>query len=73
MAYTSADLTAIQAAKIARATGKQVISVTLPSKGIEYANPTDDFLDRMEAQIKRDINQAAGRSSFFLTRSSKGL
>jgi hypothetical protein len=73
MAYTSADLAAVQKAKVDRATGKQVLSVTLPSKGIQYANPSDEFLNQLESQIKGDLAAAEGRGSFFLVHSSKGL
>lgn len=73
MAYTSLDLTSVSSAIIALASGTRVVSVTISGKSIEYGQADLKSLRALRDEIKAEINQTAGRDSFVLTRSSKGL
>lgn len=73
MAYSSTDLANIQAAVTALATGIRKVRVTLNGKSIEYATADLDQLTRLRDQAQAEVNATAGRKSFFLTSTSKGL
>lgn len=60
MAYTEADLTAIQAAIMALAKGKRVVSVKIEGKDIEYAQADLPALKTLRGEILTEINAAAG-------------
>jgi len=74
MAYTQDDLSAVQAAVIALATGKRVVRVMLSSgKTIEYDTTGLKDLKLLRAEIQAELNAAAGKRRFFRTVTSKGL
>ena len=73
MAYSSTDLTNIQAAVTALATGARKTSVMLNGKRVDYAPADLDQLTRLRDQAQSEVNAAAGRKSFYLTSTSKGL
>ncbi|VVS95346.1 gpW family head-tail joining protein [Desulfoluna spongiiphila] len=74
MAYTQDDLSAVQAAVIALATGKRAVRVVLTSgKTIEYDTAGLDDLKTLRAEIQAELNAAAGKRRFFRTVTSKGL
>jgi len=74
MAYTQDDLSAVQAAVIALATGKRVVKVMLSSgKMIEYDSAGLKDLKQLRSEIQSELNSAAGKRRFFRTTTSKGL
>lgn len=74
MAYTSTDLTNIQAAIIALARGSRVEQVIFSDgKSIRYGAADLEKLQSLEDRIKSDINTAAGTKKFFRVSTSKGL
>ncbi len=73
MAYSSTDLVNIQAAVTALATGTRKVAVQINGKRIDYAAADLDQLTRLRDQAQTEVNAAAGRKSFFLASTSKGL
>jgi len=73
MAYTETDLQSVQQAILALASGKRVASVRIGDTKVEYGQVDLEKLRRLEAQIRSDIQAAAGRKRFVLTATSKGL
>ena len=73
MAYSAADLTSIQAAILALATGTRLVRVTINGKTKEYAEADLKQLEALRNTIKSEISATAGNPRFVLTRSSKGL
>jgi hypothetical protein len=73
MAYTQTDLDNVTAAIIALARGERVVSVTAGSRTVQYAQADMDKLRALQAEIRAEINAAAGRQRFVLTTTSKGL
>jgi len=75
MAYTSENLSTIQAAIVALGAGERVVRVTLNGKTVEYGQADLAELERIESKIISSINAAAStqKPRFVLTRSTKGL
>lgn len=74
MAYTSTDLTNVQAAVTALATGTRKVSVMINGKRIEYGQVQLSELTALRDQIQAEVSSAAERRRFVLTSStSKGL
>jgi len=73
MAYTSTDLTNVQAAVTAFATGSRRVSVTINGKTVEYAKTELGQLMALRDQIQLEVSAAAGRRRFVLISTSKGL
>lgn len=73
MAYTESDLQSVQRAILALASGKRVASVRIGETTVEYGQVDLEKLRRLEAQIRADIQAAAGGKRFVLSATSKGL
>jgi len=73
MAFTNTDLTNVEAAIVALATGEREVSVSLGDKQIRYAEAEIDKLRTLRTEIKTELQAGAGRRRFLLTQTSKGL
>ena len=73
MAFSVTDLSNIEAAILALATGTRVVSVTINGKTMEYGAADLNQLESLRRTIASEVNAAAGKARFVLTRSSKGL
>lgn len=73
MAYSTTDLMNIQSAVTALAAGTRKVRATINGKTIEYATADLDQLIRLREQAQAEVNAAAGRKSFFLISTDKGL
>ena len=73
MAYTSSDLTNIETAILALATGTRLVRVTINGKTKEYAQADLKQLEALRNTIKSEVNATALKPRFVLTRTSKGL
>lgn len=74
MAYTSTDLTNVQAAIIALAEGKRVVSVSTNGKTIQYGAAQMKELQALRDAIQAEIGSATtGSRRFVLTATEKGL
>jgi hypothetical protein len=73
MSYTSTDLTSVEAAIVALATGERHVRVTINNKTIEYAQTDMAKLEHLRGVMQAEIANAAGtgnRSRYVQT--SKG-
>ena len=73
MSFTSTDLTSVEAAIVALASGERQVRVTINNKTIEYGQADLVKLQRLRGLIQAEIANAAGtgtRSRFVQT--SKG-
>ena len=73
MAYTQSDLENVQAAIVALATGQRVAVVDIAGMSVQYALADLDKLRALCVEMERSLRSSAGRPSFYLTRTSKGL
>ncbi len=73
MAYTSTDLTNVETAIMALASGRRKVSLTMGDKSISYSNTQIDDLKQLRADILAELPAGSARKSFFLTTTSKGL
>ena len=74
MAYTSDDLTAVQAAIMELAKGKRVVKITFSNgETVEYGATSLAELELLRAEIQSDLAAAAGTRRFIRTMTSKGL
>lgn len=74
MAYTEADLAAVDAALLALAKGERVATVSSSDgRSVTYAQAEFDKLRRFRAEMASEISSAAGRRRFVLTTTGKGL
>jgi len=73
MSYTAIDLTNVQAAIIALATGSRKVSLSIGDKTLTYAHAQINELRVLRDEIQAEVNDTAGRNSFILTQTSKGL
>lgn len=72
--YTSADLIKVQAAIIALAEGKRVVSVTTNGKTIQYGPAQIKDLQALRDAMQSEISQTSTITKrFVLTQSEKGL
>jgi len=69
MAFTAANLTAVEAAMVAIASGERVVEVEIAGKTIRYQAADLDKLQRLRNLITADIN--AGTAGFLQTASFK--
>ncbi len=73
MAYTSVELSSVEAAITALATGARKASVSLNGKRVDYAPVELAQLRALRDQIQAEVSSAAGRRRFVLTSTSKGF
>ena len=73
MAFTAADLANFEAALVALATGKAVVSVTIGDKSISYGQRQINDVRALRDEAKTDVDIAAGRAKYVLTSTDKGL
>jgi len=72
--YTAADLTKVEAALVALAEGKRVVSVTTNGKTIQYGPADIKALQTLRDSIQAEIDSASTtRRRFVLTTTEKGL
>jgi len=64
MAFTSTDLTAIEQAMVAIASGERVVEVTIAGKTIKYQAADLNKLQQLRNMIQADINNSADGSGF---------
>ena len=60
MAYSSSDLTNVENAIIALATGTRAVRVTINNKTVEYGQTDIESLRTLRAEIQRDVANNAG-------------
>jgi hypothetical protein len=73
MAFTAADVTALERALVSLATGKRKVSLTMGDKSITYGQSDIPQIQNLLMQAKKDVQAASTRPSFVLTSTSKGL
>jgi hypothetical protein len=73
MSYTSTDLTNVQAAIIALATGTRKVSLSIGDKTRTYAQVQINELRVLRDEIRSELQSDAGGSQFVLTSTEKGL
>lgn len=71
--YTQTDLTNVQNAILALATGERVVSVSIAGQTVEYQSVNLPKLRELRAEIQSELQSASGNSRFVLTSTSKGL
>lgn len=71
MAFTSTDLTAVEAAMVAIASGERVTEVVIAGKTIKYQAADLNKLQALRNMIQADINSAADGSGFLQSVSFK--
>ena len=64
MAFTSTDLTAIEQAMVAIASGERVVEVTIAGKTIRYQAADLNKLQQLRNLIQADVNNSADGSGF---------
>ena len=64
MAFTSTDLTAIEQAMVAIASGERVVEVTIAGKIIKYQAADLNKLQQLRNLIQADVNNSADGSGF---------
>jgi len=64
MAFTSTDLTAIEQAMVAIASGERVVEVTIAGKTIKYQAADLNKLQKLRNMIQADVNNSADGSGF---------
>ena len=73
MAYSAADLAAVEAAILQLAKGERVVSVTIDGRTVQYQQADVEKLTALRNQMQSESQAAAGRPRFVLTSTSKGL
>ncbi len=73
MAYTTTDLTNVESAIIALATGTRKVRLSMGDKSIEFGAAQIEDLKRLRADILAELPATSTRKSFFLTTTGKGL
>ncbi|MHC1742927.1 MAG: gpW family head-tail joining protein [Syntrophobacteraceae bacterium] len=73
MAYTQSDLDSVKAAIIALATGQRIVTVTIDGMTVQKALADLNDLRALRVEMERSLRASAGRPSFYLTWTSKGL
>ena len=74
MAYTTDDLSAVQAAIIELATGKRVVKIAFSNgETTEYAASSINALKVLRSDIQGELNSANNVKRYFRTVTSKGL
>ena len=64
MAFTSTDLTAIEQAMVAIASGERVVEVTIAGKTIRYQAADLNKLQQLRNMIQADVNNSTDGSGF---------
>ena len=64
MAFTSTDLTAVEQAMVAIASGERVVEVTIAGKTIKYQAADLNKLQQLRNMIQADVNNSADGSGF---------
>ena len=65
MAYTQQNLIDVEQAIVDLAKGKRVVRVIIEGKSIEYSPANIDELKNFRAEIKAELQSAAGRPRFW--------
>ena len=73
MAYTQSDLDSVKAAIVALATGQRIVTVTIDGMTVQKALADLNDLRALRVGMERSLRASAGRPSFYLPRTSKGL
>lgn len=76
MAYTAADLTTVQRARLALAAGERVVSIaTSDGVSTQYQQGDDARLQTLEAQITRELaaSSSSRSRSYFVVTTGKGF
>lgn len=73
MAFTSADLTKVEAAILALAQGTRKVSLMMGDKSISYGQTDIGALQDLRSSILAEVSTTATRPKFVLTQTSKGL
>ena len=74
MAYSAADLAAIESAILELAKGERVVSVTgMDGRTVQWQQADLEKLIALRNRIQSESQAAAGRPRFVLTSTSKGL
>ena len=71
--YTEADRAAVAQAKLDKALGRRVVSMTVAGKQMEFERMSTADLDALLAQIDGELAADAPAPSYVLTRCNKGL
>lgn len=71
--FTETDRQAVIQAKLDKALGKRVVSMTVAGKQMEFDRMSVSDMDFLLQQIEQDLASAAPAPSYILTRTSKGL
>ena len=70
--YTESNLATVRTAKLAFAAGTRKVRLSMGDMSIEYAVPSEAWLDKLELQIVNGL-RLASRPPFFMAETSKGL
>ena len=73
MAYTSADLTNVEQAIIALASGTKIVRMTIGDKSFEYGQADISDLKKLRAEIHAELAESTIRPKFVLTQTGKGF
>lgn len=73
MAFTVADLTRIESAIIALATGTRKVRMTMNDKTVEYAPADLDKLRLLKNEIASSLTSSVSRPRALVAQTSKGL
>ena len=73
MAFTQADYDSVKAAYLATIKGERAVRYSIGGRSIEKTNPKPSEIRALLTEIEADLETAAGRPSYILTQTSKGL
>lgn len=73
MAFTSANLTTVEEAILALASGQRIVSFTIGDRTFTYGQAQLNDLRALRDEIKSEVGAAAGSANYILTSTSKGL
>jgi len=72
MAYSSADLTSVEAAIVALATGERAVRVTINNKTIEYGQADISRLEHLRGVMQEEIASNTTGKRYRYAQTSKG-
>ena len=73
MAYTTTDLTNVEAAISAIVNGQRIVRCSIGDKSFEYASADLKLLRELKGEILSEVQTTETRPRFFLTQTDKGL